>query len=232
MNPIAQQITFDLSHRPALGREDFLIAPSNQDAVNWVDRWPAWPGPALVIHGPAASGKTHLAAVWAERTGAQFISTANLGDKDAAAITQLAPHLVIDRVDPWLGDREMEVKLFHIYNIMREEGRHLLLTMRMSPAQIAFTLPDLSSRLRAAPAAMIQPPDDSLLASILVKLFNDRQLNVGQDVISYVVPRMERSFAAALALVEQADRIALAEKRNIAIPLMRQILLQRAEQED
>lgn len=232
MNHFAQQITFDLGHRTAHGRDDFLIAPCNRDAVAWVDRWPDWPAPALVLHGPAACGKTHLAAVWAEKNKAAFIGAPDLRDKDAARIAALAEHLVIDRFDPWCGDRVVETKLFHIYNIMKETGRSLLLTARMAPAQAGFVLPDLASRLRAAPAAGIAAPDDSLLAAILVKLFSDRQLQVGEDVISYILPRMERSFAAALDIVERADRLALAEKRNIAIPLLRQVMLQMAVPED
>ncbi|MBU0800670.1 MAG: DNA replication protein, partial [Alphaproteobacteria bacterium] len=155
-----------------------------------------------------------------------------LASQSAADIAAQAPHLVIDHIDPWFGDRAAETTLFHLYNIMKEEGRSLLLTMRMAPVHVNFALPDLASRLRAAPAAAIHAPDDTLLAAILVKLFADRQLNVGQDVIAYIVPRMERSFAAAVSLVDRADRLALAEKRNIAVPLMRQLLLQTAAQED
>lgn len=232
MSQQARQITFDLGHRAAHGRQDFLVAPSNKDAVAWIDLWPDWPAPALVLHGPAASGKTHLAAVWAEKNGARFVDTAHLTARDADEIARDARHLVLDHIDPWFGDRAAETTLFHLYNIFKEDGRSLLLTARMAPVHGAFTVPDLASRLRAAPAVAIQPPDDMLLAAILVKLFADRQLQVGQDVITYVVPRMERSFAAALALVDTADKIALAEKKNIGVALMRQILLQTGEQED
>ena len=54
----------------AMGREDFLVSPSNADAVAWIDRWPDWPGPALVIVGPPGSGKTHLGQVWRQQAGA------------------------------------------------------------------------------------------------------------------------------------------------------------------
>jgi chromosomal replication initiation ATPase DnaA len=227
-----RQIAFDLGHRPALGRQDFLIAPSNRDAVAWIDLWPEWPAPALVLHGPAACGKTHMAAVWAEKTRAAYVTAAQIESGDADKIAATAENLVLDHIDPWFSDRAAETTLFHLYNIMKEEGRSLLLTMRMAPVHVPFALPDLASRLRAAPAAAIHAPDDTLLAVILVKLFADRQLQVGQDVISYIVPRMERSFAAALDIVDRADKIALAEKRNIGLPLLRQVMLQTAAPED
>jgi len=221
----AQQIPFDLSGRPALGKEDFLISPANRAAIGWIDRWPDWPAPMLVLSGPPASGKTHIAAVWQERSKAQHISPEMLLTHGANEIAEMGEYLVLDGLDLWLGDRDAETTLFHLYNIFREEQRSFLVTMRMAPAHVDFAIADLSSRFRAAPVATIQPPDDMLLASVLIKLFSDRQLNVGNDVIKYVLPRMERSFSAARDIVSKADHMALAEKRRISIPLLRRVLM-------
>jgi len=219
----AQQIPLDLGHRTALGREDFLIAPCNQDAVGWIDRWPTWPAPALILQGPAASGKTHLGAVWKNTAKAVWVDAAQLAGGDAHDLAG-AGHVVVDHFDPWIGDRDAETTLFHLYNTMKDRGTTLLLTMRTAPGQIAFSLPDLSSRLRAAPVASIQAPDDTLLAALLVKLFADRQLQVTADILTYVLPRMERSFAAARDVVERADQLGLAEKKAITVSLMRRVL--------
>lgn len=219
-----RQIPLDLGHRTALGREDYMVAPCNQDAVGWIDRWPDWNAPALILHGPAHSGKTHLAAVWKNATGAAWIDAALLAEKNADDLSRAGKHLVVDHLEPWIGDRDAETTLFHLYNLSRERGSTLLITMRTAPGQIDFTIPDLSSRLRAAPAIAIQPPDDMLLAALLVKLFSDRQLQIGADAVSYVVPRMERSFDAARDVVERADRLALAEKKPVSVSLLRRIL--------
>lgn len=222
----AQQIPLDLGSRAALGREDFLIGPANRAAVSWIDRWPEWPAPVLIISGPAASGKSHLAAVWRERSGAENIRPDMLLSRTALELAQSAKSLVLDGIDPWLGDAAAETALFHLYNIFKEEGRSFLLTMRMAPAQTDFALKDLASRLRAAPVALIDPPDDELLAAVLIKLFHDRQLTISEDVIRYTLPRMERSFAAAHDVAEQADRLALSQKKGVSVPLMRQVLAQ------
>jgi chromosomal replication initiation ATPase DnaA len=132
--------------------------------------------------------------------------------------------LVIDGIDPWLGERKAEEALFHLYNIFKESGRSLMLTMRMTPTQAEFAVPDLASRLRAAPLAAIKPPDDMLLGSVLIKLFSDRQLPVGHEVIAYILPRMERSFSAARDIVKTADQTALAARQKISVPLMRKVL--------
>lgn len=224
----ARQIPLDLGHRTALGREDFMVAPCNQDAVAWIDRWPSWPAPALVLHGPAASGKTHLGAVWKNMAQADIVDASALDGGDANILAAQAKNIVIDNFDPWVGDRAVETVLFHLYNTMKDRGTSLLITMRVAPNQIDFALPDLSSRLRAAPAAGILPPDDSVLAALLVKLFSDRQLQIGEDVLGYMLPRMERSFAAARDVVARADAMALAEKKPVTIALLRRVLSEQA----
>ena len=164
-----EQIPLDLGHRPAQGREDFMVAPSNHDAVRWIDRWPDWPAPACIIYGPVASGKSHLASVWAVKSNAILVNNRCLDDVDANELASLGQYLVIDNADLWLGDRNAETTLFHLYNLLKEEQRSMLLTMNMAPTHADFIIPDLASRLRAAPAASLQTPEDTLLSSILVK---------------------------------------------------------------
>lgn len=220
----AQQLPLDLGHRTAMGREDFLIAPGNQDAVAWIDLWPEWPAPALVLYGPIASGKSHLGAVWCDQSGALKIAANELDEKNMRDIAARATHLMIDDADMLIGDVGREKALFHLYNLFREEKRTLLLTMLDAPVRRAFALPDLASRLRAAPCVAIREPDDALLAAILVKLFSDRQLRVSSEVISYILPRIERSFDAARRLVQKLDEAALSSKSDLTIPFVRKYL--------
>lgn len=220
------QIPLDLGTRHAFGRGDFLIGASNKAAVGWIDRWPDWPAPILILQGPAACGKSHLCAVWRDIANAVFLKPETLEGEEAITLFESGPALILDGLDPWLGDRKAETTLFHLYNLLREEQKTMLITLRMAPAHTDFAIPDLASRFRAAPVATIQPPDDMLLGSILIKLFADHQLRVSNDVIGYLLPRIERSFAAARDIVALADRMALAEKRGISVPLMRKVLSQ------
>lgn len=220
----AEQIPFDLEPRRALGRSDFQVGKSNCEAVGWIDRWPEWPAPVLILYGAAASGKTHLACVWQEKSGAIFVKPEQLLEKSAEDIFNLGQALVLDGLDPWLGDRSAETTLFHLYNMLKEQKKTMMITMRMPPSRAEFEIADLASRLRAAPAVQIHAPDDMLLASVLIKLFSDRQLSVSNDVISYILPRMERSFVAARNIVALADKKALSEKKSVSVPLMRKVM--------
>lgn len=197
-----QQIPLDLGHRNAMGREDFMIAPSNQVAVDWIDRWPDWPAPVLILYGPPASGKTHLGAVWQTRSEQRFI----------------------DDIDEWIGTRNREEELFHLYNMAKENNTSLLLSATAPIQNRDFTLPDLASRLKAAPSVGIEPPDDMLLSAMLMKLFHDRQISVPAEVISYIIPRIERSYSAARDLVEKADHAALSKKQGVTIPILSKLL--------
>lgn len=218
--PHRRQLALDLGHRPALGLEDFMASPGNAEALAWLDRWPEWPAPAIAVHGPAGCGKTHLAHVFAARSGAVILPAAALTRDDPPRLLPDAPALAIEDADRGVD----EVALFHLFNLAKETGRKLLLTGRAAPARWGLALPDLRSRLLAIPCVAIEPPDDELLALLLVKLFADRQLKVPAEVVAYLLPRLERSFAAARALVAAVDAAALAEKREITVPLVREAL--------
>lgn len=214
-----RQLIFEWPHRPALGRDDFLIAGCNKDAVDWIDLWPDWPAPVLLLYGPPGCGKSHLAAVWQARTGAVSIDPAALPDVAAVGESDNL-HSLLENASEVADDRAF----FHLYNQTGERGGSLLLTAERPVAQWNIGLPDLASRLRSAPAVAIGLPDDSLIEAVLVKMFRDRQLEVDPDIIVYLLARMERSFAVARSLVMRLDAAALTQRRTITVPLAREVL--------
>lgn len=215
------QLSLAFGHVPSLAAEDFLVAPCNQEAHAWICAPERWTAPASVLQGPAGSGKTHLAHLFAHARGGVLISAADLTEGASRPLLESVPALVVEDCDRAPLD---EVALFHLINQGRELERFLVLSCRAVPAQWPVRLPDLRSRLLAMPVAAIGAPDDFLLAALLVKLFGDRQLRIGEDVVQYLVGRMERSFAACADLVDRLDRAALAGHRAVTVPLARRIL--------
>ena len=207
------QLVLDLPFRTALGRADFFVTQSNEEAVAWLDRWPDWPGPAIFLHGPEGCGKSHLIQVWCTKSDAVAIKPAQLTN---AAVPKIAGYgsVALDQADH-IVDYE---PLLHLYNLLREQGGFLLLACRIPPRQLWIPLADLRSRFLAAQAVGIQPPDDELLLAVMAKLFADRQVRVGQEVLSFLVARIERSFAAAERAVDRLDRISLSGQRPITVP--------------
>lgn len=222
MTAASAQLVISFAHRPALGGEDFWVAPSNADAVSWIDRWHAWTHPVLVLHGPPGCGKTHLGQVFLAATAGEGITAATLARCDPARLAA-GPAVLVEEADRDL-DAEDERQFFHLHNRVVEANGRLLLTARTHPARWPLRLPDLASRVRAAPAVAILPPDEALIGAVLVKLFADRQVRVDPAVVSFLVARMERSFEAARRLAGALDAAALAEKRPITVPLAAQVL--------
>jgi len=210
------QLAIDLPHRPAYGRADFLASGCNAAALRWIEEWPLWPKPVLVLHGAAGSGKSHLAHLWCARTGGVLVAGDALAEPDA-----LVRHRAVALDD---AERAPERALLHLHNFCVETGASLLVVARVVPANWPIALADLASRLRAAPCVAIAPPDDALLSAVLVKHFADRQVRVAPGVIGFLVRRMERSFAAAGALAAGLDRLALGAGRPITIALARRML--------
>ena len=219
------QLPLDLGHRTALDGLDFHVAASNREAVAWLDRWPDWPAAALAIHGPTGSGKTHLAHVWAGRSGAILLTAAALAGLDAHRTAAAGP-VAIDDLGETPLDTAGERQLLHLYNGLVAAGHSLLLLGRRPPARWPLRLADLRSRLAAIPSVPVAMPDDELFAAGVAKLFADRQLAVGDDVLRYLGTRIERSFESARDIVTRLDRAALAAGRPVTLQLVRQILVQ------
>jgi chromosomal replication initiation ATPase DnaA len=213
------QYVLDLPHTASRGRADFIAAPANEAALGWIERWPDWPAPALALSGPAGAGKSHLAQIWRDRADAREIAPEALGNAAVPGLLGTARAVLIDG-----ADRAAEEPLLHLYNMLAERGGHLLIVARLPPARWTIALPDLRSRLLAAPAIAVAPPDEELIGALLVKLFADRRVPVSRELISFLTLRLERRFAAAHDAVALLDRHALADHRPITVPLARRVL--------
>jgi chromosomal replication initiation ATPase DnaA len=212
------QLVLDLSHRPALQAEDFLISSSNRAAADIIDRWPDWPLGALIVVAPARAGKSHLANVWRLKSGATRLLAGTLGE---AAVAQAVGALLIEDLHGGIGDERI---LFHLMNLVSERKLSMLLTSRVPPGELSVDLADLRSRLRALPLVAIAPPDAALLKAVLVKHFADRQLAVEPHVITHIALHIEQSMEAAAGIVEKIDRAAMASHRKVTRALATEIL--------
>ena len=212
------QLPLNFDFRPSMSGEDFLVSECNAQAVAWLDRWPDWPSPFTVIYGEAGCGKTHLAEVFREATGAALI---DLDSDDPYEMMGAAKAGVIDDIERVIETKQQA--LFHLFNSAKENGAHVLITAKTAPAHWNVSLADLKSRLGTAPAIEIGQPDDRLMLAIVVKLFSDRQIQIDPEVSTYMLSRMERSFDQARRLVSEIDRQSLSQKRKITIPLVRSV---------
>ena len=209
------QLPLALSYRKAFGREDFIVAPCNQEAVSWIDKWPNWPVPAVLIYGEKGSGKTHLASIFSEYK----IEAADLTD-------DFMPYFQKKIVVENLEHLASEEALFHLFNFVRDLGGYLLLTAEKIPE---FRLTDLKTRIQAVPKAAIGLPDEGFIKNVLGHAFDERQIAVEDSVLTFAVSHMPRSFGAIQNLIQTADELSLAGGRKITIPVIKETLIKIGE---
>src|ERR1700688_2063996 len=174
-----RQLAFALPHAESFTRDNFLERPANAAGLALVDSWPDWPNQIMLLVGPEGSGKSHLAAIWAEQAGARSISAYALTPTAVPGALATGALVVDDLKSPDLDERA----LFHLMNLAREEGASILITSRMPPSALQIELHDLRSRLRAIPTVLLLPPDDQLFRALIVKSCTDRQLGVDEAVV-------------------------------------------------
>jgi chromosomal replication initiation ATPase DnaA len=206
------QLVLPLEPGNAMTRAEFIVAPGNARALAFLDSFPDWPAPAVALFGPSASGKTHLARIWAERAGAALLDARLLREA-------VAGPAVVENVDSAITFAH-EPALFALL----EQGLPLLLTGRAAPAAWPVSLPDLASRFKALLSFELGASDEALLMALAVKLFADRQLAVPEGVVTHLVRTLERSPAALRDFIQRADAAALAEKKPVNLQLIRTLM--------
>jgi len=219
-NGAPRQLAFTLPHAESLTRDNFLEGPANAAALALIDAWPEWPSRTMMLVGPEGSGKSHLAAIWADESGARSTAAHALRAADVPdALTTGA--LVVEDLRP----REVDERaLFQLLNLAREQAAFVLMTGRISPSAMEVDLRDLGSRLRALPTVSLSPPDEQLFRALIVKFCADRQLAIDESVVSYLVSRIERSSAAARRAIELLDGEALRQGRPVTRALAAELL--------
>ena len=206
-----RQLVLALDHSVSFARDDFLRGPSNAAALTLVDRWPDWPDRIVAVIGPEGSGKSHLAAIWAEVTGARVLSAKLLCITDLPAAFVTGALVLEDLEFAGLDERA----LFHFLNLAREQGAFVLITSRSPLSTFPVAIRDLASRMRALPSVRLAAPDDTLLRALIVKLAADRQITMDEALVNYLANRIERSFAAARAAVHRLDEEAMRQHRPV-----------------
>jgi chromosomal replication initiation ATPase DnaA len=215
-----RQLAFALPHAESLTRDNFLEGPANAAGLALIDSWPEWPNRIMLLVGPEGSGKSHLAAIWAEQAGARSTTAHALTAAAVPGALATGALVVEDLRSSDFDDRA----LFHLMNLAREDGAFVLVTAREPPSAFQIELRDLRSRLRAIPAVSLLPPDDPLFRALIVKFCADRQLAVDESVVSYLAIRIERSYAAARQAVELLDAEALRLGRPVSRALAAELL--------
>ena len=225
---MGEQLILNLTKRSAFNREDFFISTTNKFAIKIMDNWKNSLSSGLIIVGPPACGKTHLAAVWSKETSAKSCDIATFFETDFNQLIE-ENFIVLEDVEKleFISEENrllIEENILHIFNNLSEKAGKILFTSSKFPRYWNIGLKDLLSRLMSLNILELNIPDDDLLAAVMAKQFFDRQIIVDDDVLKYAISKMERSFLFAKKLVEELDIEALKMNRPIKKKMVNKII--------
>lgn len=213
-----EQYIIDFPVAASYKEADFVVSESNLESYNFLRDPNLWNHCCLILVGEKGAGKTHLSYIWQEQFSAQRLNNQTL------AFDENASHFIVEDLPSWLGDKDQEEFLFHLYNHCFLEQKKILVTSESAVSSLTFDTADLRSRLMSAATTTLKSPDDYLLLTVFFKLCSDRQLSIDETVVHYILARCERSLSFIKYVVEALNKKTLAEKRKVTIPLAKEIL--------
>lgn len=214
---------------PRGGRlEDFVPGP-NLMVVEAIKSIATMEGASLFLHGPRSCGKSHLlsaacAAARARERQAWYIGLKRLDSGAQAALQGLLGLVCFDDLQAVAGDRQWEEALFHCFNETLESGGQIIVTSRLSPSAHRFSLPDLASRVAWGTTIRLEQLGETDRCRVLQDRARRLGVNLPEEVLQYLMRRMDRGLGSLLDAVEALGRAALAGKRRVTIPLAREVL--------
>lgn len=227
-NEYLRQLQLEFANRCEMGRDDFMVSDCNREAFNLIDSWPHWFGSGLLIYGPQGCGKSHLAHLFADKVrcatakpqAVVIVNAASVNMRNVKRLAEENVAIAVENVSP----KNNNEALFHLFNLFNVDGKFMLWTAETAPNLMNFALKDLQTRLNMMPRAAISEPDDVMLQMLIVKLFNDRQIKITPEILSYIINTAPRSFAYIEALVEEIDKISLAYQSSVNYIIVRKAM--------
>ena len=192
---MTSQIALPLIPAGAGQPASIVIGTGNRAVAEALAAPDSWPFRTAILHGPPRAGKSLFARWFAARHAGGMI--------DGAETLE-------------------ETEVFHRWNRAQEDGFPLLLVVDGERWDIA--LPDLRSRMGAALQLEIGPPDDELSGALMLSHAAQRGLVLGEGAPAYLVPRMERSYAAIETIVGEIDRLSLERQVPATLSIWRDAL--------
>ncbi|MDR1551697.1 MAG: hypothetical protein LBS14_03405 [Holosporaceae bacterium] len=223
-----QQEIFDFCQKERLNWKDFVESDENRAALMLLAQWPEWNGNGLIIYGEACSGKTHLAALWAQTANAVYVLKGSMDGNPRDLFETVGNskcNFIIDNFDELLIPKNYD-RLFHFLNILREKNRFLLLLSRLHPQLWDITLEDLKSRLLSIPIVGIESPGDDLLLRIARKIARDLGITIENDALGYLLNTLERRVTSLASALKILDKLSLRQKKSLSPAFVKKNLQQ------
>lgn len=181
----------------------------------------------VYLWSAAETGKTHLLQAACHRNENSFyLPLKELTCWQPTILEGLESYQMVclDDIHCVAGFPEWEEAMFDLFNRLNESQRRLLVTANCSPASLGMELADLASRLSWGVAVRLHPLTDKDKVTALRMRASARGINLGEDVVAYLMKHCPRDMHTLFAILDKLDDASLQAKRRVSIPFIKQCL--------
>ena len=218
---MSKQLIFNFPFKKNYLEQDFYVSKNNFNAFKLIESWPKWPSRLVNIFGPKGCGKTHLINILKIKIDSIVVLSKNIS-RDILKDYKTRECLVIDDFNNDIDEKT----LYSIINQAYQDNKYLIISSINSIKNIQTKIKDLESRFSSFVDIGIDLPTDELIRVILTKNFSDKQIQVSEKNIEYILKNIERSYEKMFKFLKDVDELSLSTGKSININLIKKILKQ------
>ena len=215
------QLIFNFPFTTNYFEEDFFVSSSNFEAYKLIETWPKWPSRNINIYGPTGCGKSHLASILKKKINSFFINASDISNNSLALI-KLKECLIIDNYE----NNIEENLLYTIINQTHQSNQYVIINSDQPISSLEIKLEDLKSRLSSFSKITIDLPTDDLIKVVLTKNFSDKQIQIDNKLIDFILKHINRSYEDIFNFIKKIDELSLSTGKSININLIKKVLKQ------
>jgi len=213
------QLIFNFPFTTNYFEEDFFVSSSNFEAYKLIETWPKWPSRNINIYGPSGCGKSHLANILKKKINSFFINASDISNNSLALI-KLKECLIIDNYE----NNIEENLLYTIINQTHQSNQYVIINSDQPISSLEIKLEDLKSRLSSFSKITIDLPTDDLIKVVLTKNFSDKQIQIDNKLIDFILKHINRSYEDIFNFIKKIDELSLSTGKSININLIKKVL--------
>jgi len=213
------QLLLNFKHKQNFNYDDFYVSKSNYYAFQLIENWPKWEKNILNIYGERFSGKTHLANIFLNKNKGIKVDENEINEEIFKKF-KLYENIIIDNY----VCKSDENLMYSIFNLVDQDNKYLIINSINPINEIGYKLNDLKSRSKNCLFAKIDNPDDELMFAIILKSFSDRQIQVDEKLIDFIIKRIDRSYGKIVDFIYKVDELSLKKKKAIDLKTIKEIL--------
>jgi len=218
---LMSQLIFNFPFTTNYFEEDFFVSSSNFEAYKLIETWPKWPSRNINIYGPTGCGKSHLASILKKKINSFFINASDISNNSLALI-KLKECLIIDNYE----NNIEENLLYTIINQTHQSNQYVIINSDQPISSLEIKLEDLKSRLNSFSKITIDLPTDDLIKVVLTKNFSDKQIQIDNKLIDFILKHINRSYEDIFNFIKKIDELSLSTGKSININLIKKVLKQ------